>query len=93
MGDISEVLDSTGIPGWNKVEKLAKALLSLKGLSISKEQARNISSLNDQLDSYGKKLLVFIKRYSHKATGRFARSRRRVEDASIDYMKRYIPHF
>ena len=93
VDDISEVLDSRGIPGWDKVEKLAKALLSLKGLSISKEQARNISSLYDQLDSYDKKPLVFIKRYSHKATGRFARSRRRVEDASIDYMKRYIPHF
>ena len=89
VGDTLEVLDSRGIPGWDKVEQLARVLLSLKGLSISKEQARNVSSLYDQLDSYDKKPLVFTKRYSHRARGRFARSRRRVEDASIDYIKRY----
>ena len=88
----SEVLDSRGIPGWDKVERLARALLSLKGLSISTEQASNISSLYAELDSHDKKPLVFTKRYSYKAKGRFARSRRRVEDASIDYMKRYSPH-
>ena len=71
------------------MEQLARTLLSLKGLSISKEQAKIVATLCDQLDSYDKKPLVFTKRYSHKAKGRFARSRRRVEDASIDYMKRY----
>ena len=86
VGDTLEVLGSRGIPGWDKVEQLARVLLSLKGLSISKEQARNVSSLYDQLDSYDKKPLVFTKRYSHRARGRFARSRRRVEDASIDYI-------
>ena len=50
-GDTSEVLNSRGIPGWDKVEQLARALLSFKGLSISKEQATIVSSLCDQLDS------------------------------------------
>ena len=58
------------------------------------KQARNISSpyIYDKLHSYDKKPLVFTKRYSHKVKERFGRSRRRVEDASIDYMKRYLPH-
>ena len=71
-GDTSEVLDSRGISGWDKVEQLVRPLLSLKWLSISKEQAKNVSSLCDQLDSYNKKPLVFTK---HRAKGRFARSR------------------
>ena len=67
-----------------------RTLLSLKGLSISQEQARTVSNLYDQLDSYDKKPLVFTKRYSNRARGRFARSRRHVEDASIDYIKRCL---
>ena len=72
------------------MEQLAKTLLSLKGLSISQEQARTVSNLYDQLDSYDKKPLVFTKQYSNRARGRFARSRRHVEDASIDYIKRCL---
>ena len=88
--DSLEVLDSKGIPGWDKVEQLARILLSFRGLSISKEQAQYVSRLYNQLDPYDKKLLVYTKRYSNRARGRFARSRRRVEDASIDYIKRCL---
>ena len=85
----TEVLDSRGILGWDTVEKLAKALLSLKGLSMSEDQAKVISSLYDQLDSHNKKPLVYSKRYSHKTRGWFAISRGRLEDVSIHYLKRY----
>ena len=61
LSDSSQVLDSRGIPGWNKVEQLARAVLSLKGLSISEDQAKIICSLYDQLDPYDKKPLVFTK--------------------------------
>ena len=43
VGDTSEVLDSRGISGQGGAA--AKALLSFKGLNISKEQARSISRL------------------------------------------------
>ena len=68
--------------------KAGKSPISLKGLSMSEDQAKEISSLYDPLDSHDKKPLVYSKRYSHKTRGWFARSRRRIEDASIDYVKR-----
>ena len=71
------------------MEQLARALLSLKGLSLLEGQAKEICGLYEQLDPYDKKPLVFTKRFSHKAKGRFARLRKHIEDASIDYVKRY----
>lgn len=37
----SEVLDAKGIPDWDRVDQLARALLALKGLSVTNEQARD----------------------------------------------------
>ena len=47
-----DALDARGIPGWDKVDHLAKAL---KGLSITNSQARNIKELYDALLDYDKK--------------------------------------
>ena len=55
----SEALDSLGIPGWDKVDQLARALVDLRGLSASNEQARNIQRLYHQLPDYDKKPLSY----------------------------------
>ena len=41
----AEAVDSRGIPGWEKVDHLARALLDLEGLCITNAQAKNISPL------------------------------------------------
>ena len=43
------MLDSHGVPGWNKVDKLARALLELEGLCVTTSQAANIKKLYDEL--------------------------------------------
>ena len=40
-----ESLDSRGIPGWDKVDKLAHALTDLSGLSVTNIQAQEIKTL------------------------------------------------
>ena len=42
---IQRAVDARGIPGWEKVDLLARALIDLNGLSISNEEARNIQAL------------------------------------------------
>ena len=56
---------------------------------MSHAQAQKISCMYKQLEPYDKKPLLFVKRYSHKAKCRFARSRKIIKDANIDYMKSY----
>ena len=83
----SEVVDAQGIPGWDKVDQPARALLSLKGLSVTSEQAREITRLYNQLEAYDKRPLVFERRLIQKSRGRFGR-RKRVDHASLEYVKR-----
>jgi len=40
-----EALDASGIPGWDKVDALAKALINLEGLAVMNAQAREIQKL------------------------------------------------
>ena len=51
-GDTS---DSRGIPGWEKVYALAKALIETDGLSLSPKRADNIINLFNALNVYDKK--------------------------------------
>ncbi|XP_078667564.1 uncharacterized protein LOC144909422 [Branchiostoma floridae x Branchiostoma belcheri] len=46
-------LDSVGIPGWDKVDRLAQALLQLKG------QATTIKKLYDELSDYDKRPITY----------------------------------
>lgn len=39
------MVDSLGIPGWDKVDRLVTALLDLKGMSVSASQAETIKKL------------------------------------------------
>ena len=43
-------IDSLGIPGWDKVDRLAQALIDQKGISLSKEASNMIIRLHQQLD-------------------------------------------
>ena len=81
-------VDSRGVPGWEKVDRLARALLDLKGLCITNAQAQEIKTLYSQLLEYHKKPLTFQPRQVKQPRGRFGRSKYRVGHARIDAMKR-----
>ena len=42
---MEEALDSRGIPGWDRVDALAEALLGLSGLSVTSAVAKRILEL------------------------------------------------
>ena len=62
-----------GIPGWDKVAKLASALLALDG-HVTNKQADEITQLYLDLEEYDKKALVFMPKYK-KAKGRFLKKK------------------
>lgn len=87
-----ESTDSRGISGWDRVEKLARALVSLSGLSVSTSEAKEIERLYDDLLDYDKRPLVFQPVVHKPPKGRFARTKRS-NHPSVDHMKRYFnPH-
>ena len=47
-----EALDAHGIPGWDKVDVLARALLQLEGLCVTNAQAREIQALYQDLPEH-----------------------------------------
>jgi len=78
-----------GIPGWEKVDRLAQALVKLSGLSVSNEQARNIQLLYSQLHEYDKKPLTFTPcQRPTLSRGRFGRSKRGY--TTVEQMKRFL---
>lgn len=83
----AESVDSRGIPGWDRVDRLARALLSLSGLSVTNTQASQIQHLYEDLAEYDKRPLVFKPRAHPPSRGRFGRSKRG-SHISVDYMKR-----
>ena len=66
-----------GIPGWDKVDRLAVELLSLKGISVMKKQAERVIHLYDELDEYDKRPLTYKSVIWKPSAGRFARSKHR----------------
>ena len=83
-----EVLDSRGIPGWDRVEKLARALIDLAGLAVTITQAALIKSLYDELLPFDHKPLEFRIRYRAPSRGRFGRSKS--GHLGVDQMKRLV---
>ena len=87
----AEAVDAKGIPGWDKVDALAEALLAPRGLAITADQARGIRSLFDALDDYDRKPLSFAVQASNRPRrGRFARCKqqRRSGFVTMEIMKR-----
>ena len=86
-----ESVDYKGYPGWDKIDALAHALLSLKGLSIKATQVENIKQLYQNLMEFDKRPLQFSPRVKvSRLRGRFAKSRSQSGHISIDCVKRYV---
>ena len=64
--------DSKGIPGWDKVDRLARALMKVKGISLSDEQTKTIGTLYNDLDEFDKKPIQFESVVRKAPRGRFA---------------------
>ena len=89
IDDDHTALDASGIPGWDRVDALAEALVSLKGLSVTNAQAKRIQQLYHKLLDYDKKPLTFRPRPQKTPRGRFGRRKQnRSGHLSIDAMKR-----
>ena len=87
IDDDNTALDASGIPGWDRVDALAKALVSLKSLSVT--NAKQIQLLYHKLLDYDKKPLTFRPRPQKTPRGRFGRRKQnRSGHLSIDAMKR-----
>lgn len=63
--------DSRGIPGWDKVDALAKALLAGDGLTFSDADAQKILELYENLDEFDKKPITFKSVERKTSTGRY----------------------
>ena len=84
----TEALDSKGISGWDRVDALAKVLMSLRGLSVSNADAQNIIQLYNNLDDYHKRPLVYKSIVKRPATGRFGCKKKRSGHIGVVAMKR-----
>ena len=83
-------MDSRGIPGWDKVHRLAEALLALSHLYVTEAQAQAIIAHYDDLGDFDKQSLRFKPRPLKPSRGRFARSKgKRSSHVGVDHMKRY----
>lgn len=51
-GESSGAVDALGIPGWDKVDALSRALINCSGLSVNNEEAKNIETLYRALDDF-----------------------------------------
>lgn len=89
QGPQDEACDAAGIPGWDRVDQLAKALLDLQGLSVTTSQALHIQKLYKNLLDYDRQPLVFRPTPQRPSKGRFARSKtHRVGHIGVEAMKR-----
>ena len=61
----AESVDSRGIPGWDRVDRLARALLSLSGLSVTNTQASQIQHLYTTLVSAKWTFLIVVTDHSY----------------------------
>lgn len=85
----SEALDSQGIPGWDRVDHLARALLNLTGLCVSNSEAEEIRRLFDNLMEFDKRPIQFQPRSYKPSRGQFGRSKS-TANVSVDAMKRSV---
>jgi hypothetical protein len=72
--DDHQSFDSKSIGGWDKVDRLAAALLESEGLSMSAAEVDRIVGLHHDLTDYDKKSLEYSRNLK-PSHGRFARSK------------------
>ena len=86
--DDDTALDASGIPGWDRVDALAEALVSLDGLSVNNTQAKCTHELYHKLLDYDNKPMTFRPRLQKTPCGRFWRSKQnRSDHLGVDTMK------
>ena len=81
-------MDSAGLPGWDKVCRLANALLNLNSF-VTNLEVENIKRLYADLDEYDRQALKFAPHY-RKAKGRFQQSKNRSSPVGVESMSRYV---
>lgn len=89
--EAEEILDSRGIPGWDRVNALAVALMEPKGLAATAAQAQVIVDAYVALLDYDKRPIQFQRRRlsQQRPRGRFARVRQCSSgQVSMEKMKR-----
>ena len=72
-------MDSTGFShsGWDRVANLAEYLVTLRGLSLSGTQVKDLVQLYDQLEEFDKQRTTFSPRFKEVLTkGRFKARRK-----------------
>ena len=71
------------------MDKLARALVELHGLSVTNTQAAEIRDLYNNLLDFDKKPLTFPPRVLQAPRGRFARSKSKAQSIiGLDHMKK-----
>lgn len=80
-------MDVSGIPGWDRVDELAKALIELDGLAVTTSQAQDIEDLYDRLVDYDKTPILFKPQPLRPSRGRFGR-KMQSGHMSVEAMKR-----
>ena len=76
VDDGEEAVDSRGVAEWDKVDALAEALVSLRGLSVTNTQAERLIALYANLPDFDKKPIIFNPRPHKPSRGRFAQKKR-----------------
>ena len=72
------------------MDKLARALVKLRGLSVTNTQAAEIKVLYNNLLEFDKRPLTFSPRVHQAPRGRFARSESKAQSIiGLDHMKKY----
>ena len=80
--------DPRGIPGWERVAKLATKLLDVTGIAPTTKQAEQIKNLYNALHTFDKKAIeVRLKLQTH-LRGRFC-SKKHSGHTTIQQMRRY----
>lgn len=87
IGPENSSIDSKGIPGLHKVDRLARALMRMKGISLTEEQTKTITALYDDLEEFDKKPVQYQAVQRKAPKGRFA-SRKKSCVPGIVQMKR-----
>ena len=70
------------------MDRLARTLIDIKGLSVTNTQVREIKDLYNDLLPFDRKPVTFALRPLKPARGRFARSKYRVGNTEVDHVKR-----
>lgn len=81
-------VDAKGLPGWDRVDKMAEALIALEGLFVTNAQAEVVKELYHNLLDYDKEPLKYPPMHqTHSTHGRFAR-KYRSGHVGVESMKR-----